>query len=32
MAQVNREDRIIQDETELFGIGHRVVHCHGRGE
>jgi acetate kinase len=26
MAQVNREDRIIQDESELFGIGHRVVH------
>jgi len=26
MAQVNREDRIIKDESELFGIGHRVVH------
>jgi acetate kinase len=26
MAQVNRENRIIQDESELFGIGHRVVH------
>jgi acetate kinase len=26
MAQVNREDRIIQDDSELFGIGHRVVH------
>ena len=26
MAQVNREDRIIKDEPELFGIGHRVVH------
>ncbi len=26
MAQVNREHRIIQDESELFGIGHRVVH------
>ena len=26
MADVNREDRIIQDESELFGIGHRVVH------
>lgn len=26
MAQVNRKDRIIQDESELFGIGHRVVH------
>ncbi len=26
MAQVNREDRIIRDESELFGIGHRVVH------
>jgi acetate kinase len=26
MAHVNREGRIIQDESELFGIGHRVVH------
>jgi acetate kinase len=26
MAQVNREDRIIKDESELLGIGHRVVH------
>ncbi len=26
MAHVNREDRIIQDDSELFGIGHRVVH------
>lgn len=26
MAQVNREDRIIRDESELLGIGHRVVH------
>jgi acetate kinase len=26
MADVNREDRIIQDEKELVGIGHRVVH------
>ena len=26
MADVNREDRIIQDEKELAGIGHRVVH------
>jgi len=26
MAYVNREHRIIQDESELFGIGHRVVH------
>lgn len=26
MAQVNREDRIVRDESELFGIGHRVVH------
>jgi acetate kinase len=26
MAQVNREDRIIKDESELRGIGHRVVH------
>ncbi|MHC1744511.1 MAG: acetate kinase [Syntrophobacteraceae bacterium] len=26
MAHVNREDRIIKDDTELFGIGHRVVH------
>ncbi len=26
MAHINREHRIIQDESELFGIGHRVVH------
>jgi acetate kinase len=26
MAQVNRDDRIIKDESELRGIGHRVVH------
>jgi acetate kinase len=26
VAHVNREYRIIQDESELFGIGHRVVH------
>jgi acetate kinase len=26
MADVNRDDRIIKDESELFGIGHRVVH------
>jgi acetate kinase len=26
MASVNRQDRIIRDESELFGIGHRVVH------
>jgi acetate kinase len=26
MAQVNREDRILRDESELFGVGHRVVH------
>jgi acetate kinase len=26
MAHVNREDKIIKDESELFGIGHRVVH------
>jgi acetate kinase len=26
MAQVNQEDRIIKDESELLGIGHRVVH------
>ena len=26
MAQVNRDHRIIQDESELLGIGHRVVH------
>ncbi len=26
MAEVNREDRIIQGESELLGIGHRVVH------
>ena len=26
MADVNREDRILKDESELLGIGHRVVH------
>ena len=26
MAQVNRDHRIIHDESELLGIGHRVVH------
>ncbi|HAA03310.1 MAG TPA: acetate kinase [Syntrophobacteraceae bacterium] len=26
MAHVNREDRVIQDDSELFGVGHRVVH------
>jgi acetate kinase len=26
MTDVNREDRIIQDAADLFGIGHRVVH------
>ncbi len=26
MAHVNIENRIIQDESEFFGIGHRVVH------
>jgi acetate kinase len=26
MADANREDRIIGDASELFGIGHRVVH------
>jgi acetate kinase len=26
MADVNREHRIIEDKSELFGIGHRVVH------
>jgi acetate kinase len=26
MAYANRENRIIQDDSELFGIGHRVVH------
>jgi len=26
MAQVNRRHRIIEDESELLGIGHRVVH------
>ena len=26
MEQVNREDRILQDEEEIYGIGHRVVH------
>lgn len=26
MASVNREDRIIKDNSELIGIGHRVVH------
>lgn len=26
IADVNREDRIIRDDSELLGIGHRVVH------
>ena len=26
MAAVNREHRIIEDDSELLGIGHRVVH------
>jgi acetate kinase len=26
MAEANRKERIIGDESELFGIGHRVVH------
>lgn len=26
MEEVNRNERIIQNESELFGIGHRVVH------
>jgi len=26
MATVNQRDRIIRDDSELFGIGHRVVH------
>jgi acetate kinase len=26
MVQMNRENRIISDDRELFGIGHRVVH------
>ena len=26
MTEVNQNDRIIRDESELFGIGHRVVH------
>ncbi len=26
MAAVNQKERIIEDESELFGIGHRVVH------
>jgi acetate kinase len=26
MAEVNRDEPIIKDESELFGIGHRVVH------
>ncbi len=26
MANVNREDKIIKDDSELLGIGHRVVH------
>ncbi len=26
MADVNRHDRIIKDDAELLGIGHRVVH------
>jgi acetate kinase len=30
MAGVNRSDRIIGHESELFGIGHRVVHGGGQ--
>ncbi|OPY81179.1 MAG: Acetate kinase [Syntrophorhabdus sp. PtaU1.Bin153] len=26
MASVNKEDRIVKDDSELVGIGHRVVH------
>jgi acetate kinase len=26
LVHMNRENRIIQDDSELFGIGHRVVH------
>jgi acetate kinase len=26
MGEINRNEKIIQDESELFGIGHRVVH------
>ena len=26
MVHMNRENRIIRDDSELFGIGHRVVH------
>ena len=26
MASVNQKDQIIKDDSELFGIGHRVVH------
>ncbi len=26
IGEVNRKERIIQDDSELFGIGHRVVH------
>ncbi len=26
MASVNKDDRIIQDDSEILGIGHRVVH------
>ena len=26
MADVNHEDRILKDESEILGIGHRVVH------
>jgi len=26
MEEVNQKERIIRDESELFGIGHRVVH------
>jgi len=26
MASVNRHDRIIKDDSELLGVGHRVVH------
>jgi acetate kinase len=30
MMRVNQDDRIIGEESELFGIGHRVVHGGGR--
>lgn len=30
LMRVNRDDRVIEDESELSGIGHRVVHGGGR--